>query len=484
MRKLFVLLLSLFLIFPLFSVKAFAADTKTEFSKGNKLIESSIEAVKAGDLSKGKDLYDQFNDTWVEFEDGVKEQSKQAYGDIEEKMGMVRFLFTQDPIQKDKVLTALEDLEKTNTAFLQDGYKNSDSKTKGKSATVKDLVSLLETSKNQIQDGDITSAIETMNTFSSSWLDVEGIVLTQSKKVYDDAEKDMVSVKAYLTVSPVDKDKALKIIDRMHGYLSLLSGDTSYGIVDVITIILREGLEAILVVIALLGFLNKSGQESKKVWVYGGVGVGLIVSIVLAALVKLLFTSGTFGNNNFLISGWTGVFAAVMLIYVSYWLHSKSNIASRKNELKDNSYKTLKNGSLLSLGFLAFLAVFREGTETVLFYIGMASSIKLSTLFLGILIGFAILILLSVLIIKVGLKIPMKPFFLVSSLLVFYLGLKFTGMGINGLQLAGLLPATTSDTLPTISALGVYPTWEGFIPQILLVVIAIVVSLFNKFKKQ
>ena len=83
---------------------------------------------------------------------------------------------------------------------------------------------------------------------------------------------------------------------------------------------------------------------------------------------------------------------------------------------------------------------------------------------------------------KIGLRIPMKPFFLVSSLLVFYLGLKFTGMGINGLQLAGLLPATTSDALPTISALAVYPTWQGVIPQALLVVIAIVVTLYNKIK--
>lgn len=427
-------------------------------------------------------MYERYNEAWIELEDGVKDQSKQAYGDIESKMGMVRFLLAQDPVHKDKVIRALEDLEKTNKLFISDGYKARETKTKGSTTTIKDLVALLEEAKSQIQSKDTVSAAKTMDTFSSSWLGVEGVVLTKSKKVYDDAEKDMVSVKAYLTVSPIQEDKAIKVIDRMHGYLSLLAGDTSYGIVDVISIILREGLEALLVVIALLGFLKKSGQENKKSWIYGGVIIGFIVSITLAVLVKLLLTSGTFGNNNFLISGWTGVFAAVMLIYVSYWLHSKSHVSERKNKIKDRSSESLANGSLFSLGFLAFLAVFREGTETVLFYIGMASSIKLIDLFIGIALGFAILIIIAVLILKIGLRIPMKPFFLVSSLLVFYLGLKFTGMGINGLQLAGLLPATTSDALPTIAALGVYPTWQGFLPQALLVVIAIVVTLWNKIK--
>ena len=483
MRKLFTLLLVIFLMLPMFTVKVFAADAKEELSKSNEFIKKSLETVKADDFSKGKDFYEEYNQAWIELEDGVKEQSKQAYGDIEGKMGMVKFLFSQDPVQKDKVISALEDLEKTNKAFIDGKSDSQETKTKGETATIKDLVALLEKAKSHIESGNDAEAVKTMDTFSSSWLDVEGVVLTKSKTVYDDAERDMVSAKAYLTVDPIQKDKAVKVIDRMHGYLSLLDGNTSYGIIDVITIILREGLEALLVVIALLGFLKKSDQEDKKSWIYGGVVIGSIVSIVLAVLVKLLFTSGTFGNNNFLISGWTGVFAAVMLIYVSYWLHSKSSVDSRSHGIQDKSYKSLANGSLFSLGFLAFLAVFREGTEVVLFYIGMASSIKLTDLFLGIALGFAILIIIAVLMLKIGLRIPMKPFFLVSSLLVFYLGLKFTGMGINGLQLAGVLSATSSDSLPTISALAVYPTWQGVIPQAALVVIAMLVILHNKLKR-
>ena len=122
MRKLFTLLLVVFLTLPIFTTKVFASDAKAELSKSNEFIEKSMEAIKSNDLSKGKDLYEEYNQAWIELEDGVKEQSKQAYGDIENKMGMVRFLFAQDPVQKDKLISALEDLEKTNKLFISDDY--------------------------------------------------------------------------------------------------------------------------------------------------------------------------------------------------------------------------------------------------------------------------------------------------------------------------------------------------------------------------
>lgn len=173
-----------------------------------------------------------------------------------------------------------------------------------------------------------------------------------------------------------------------------------------------------------------------------------------------------------------------MLIYVSYWLHSKSSVKAWQSYVNDKSSQAIATGSLFSLGLLAFLAVFREGTETVLFYIGMASSIKLSDLLIGIAIGMAILVFIALLILKVGLRIPMRPFFMVSSLLVFYLGLKFTGMGINGLQLAGLLPATSSDILPSIGWIGMYPTWEGFLPQLILIIVAITMLFINQINSK
>lgn len=450
-----------------------ASDANAVLTDGNKILEKAYNLVESGAVDVAKETYSTYSKTWVNYEDTIKEQSKQAYGDIEEKMGMVQFLFAQEPVQKDKLLDALKDLRQTNESFIQGKYNVSTTEKSNSKAEVKDLVIILENAEDQIKKGGNNAALESMKDFSSRWIDVEAVILTKSQKIYNDAEKDMVASKAYLSVEPKQPDKALKVIERMIGYMSQVEGDNSYSILDVITIILREGLEALLVVVALFGVLKKSGNEDKKGWIFGGVGIGLAVSCIIAILVKVLFSSGTFGNNNFLISGWTGVFAAVMLIYVSYWLHSKSSANEWQNYINSKGSKALAAGSLFSLGFLAFLAVFREGTETVLFYIGMASSVGLPVLLSGIAIGACILVIVAFLILKVGLRIPMRPFFLISSILVFYLGLKFTGMGINGLQNAGVISATSSDILPTISWLAVYPYWQSVVPQIVLVLAAI-----------
>jgi high-affinity iron transporter len=473
-----------FLLFAVLSMlmlttPVLAADANTALTDANKVLVKAYTLVKAGEVNVAKETYSTYSKAWVNYEDAIKTQSKQAYGDIEEKMGMVQFLFSQEPVQKEKLMDALKGLMETNESFIQGKYNVSTPEKNNNKVQVKDLVIILENAKNQIKKGDNNAALKSMKDFSSKWIEVEGVILTQSQKIYNDAEKDMVASKAYLLVEPKQPEKALKVIERMIGYMSQVAGDNTYSIVDVMTIILREGLEALLVVVALLGFLKKSGNEDKKGWIFGGVGIGLVVSFIIAILVKLLFSSGTFGNNNFLISGWTGVFAAIMLIYVSYWLHSKSSANEWQNYIHNKSSKALAKGSLFSLGFLAFLAVFREGTETVLFYIGMASSVGLPVLLSGIAIGALILVIVAFLMLKLGLRIPMRPFFLISSLLVFYLGLKFTGMGINGLQNAGVLSATSNDNLPTIAWLAVYPSWQSVVPQIVLVLGAIVMVVKN-----
>lgn len=472
MRKFFVYFISLSMI-VLLSQQIVFAEPKADLPNSNEKIIAAIDKANSQDFNSVKQLFDEFSKQWATFEDDIKKQSKQSYGDIEEKMGMVQFLLNQDPIQKDSLIEALQDLSNTNQSFINGSIEEDSTLNSEGNQSVNDLLLKLQKSKKQIESNNISGALKTMDEFSSVWLDVEGVVLTQSQKVYTDAESDMVTIKAYLKTGEEGKVEAIKVIDSMYTYLTPLASKSSYTIVDAVTIILREGLEALLVVIALLAFLRKSGQQDKKKWIYGGVGAGLGISVVLAVVVQIVFASGSFGNNNFLIGGYTGIFAAVMLVYMSYWLHSKSNINQWQNYIKDKGTRALATGSLFSLGLLAFLAVFREGTEVVLFYIGMASSIGLSDLLLGIGIGISILAVISFLMLKVGMRIPVRPFFLVSSILVFYLGLKFTGMGINSLQLAGVIPANTNSQLPSISWLGTYPSWEVVIPQLLVIIFAV-----------
>lgn len=482
--KLFTAILILLTAFNLLPINSFAANASNDIESANNIIIQTIQSVDKGEMDAASKQFRTFTSTWISIEDGVKKQSQQAYHDIEDKMGQVSFAFAQQPVNQAKVKNALLQLKNTNVKFIAGKYTDgSDKKSNNSTQTgdISELITLLNQSLSKINNNDIQGAKNDIEKFRKSWLNVEGVVLTQSSKVYGDAERDMVSSYSMLSSKPADVKGAKKTIEGMRDYLSPLVTKTSYNMMDAITILLREGLEGLLVVVALLGFLRKSGHEDKSKWIWIGVAVGIGISIILGTIVNLLFSAGAFGSNNFLIAGWTGVFAAVMLLYMSYWLHSKSSISEWQRYIRTQSTKALDTGSLFSLALLSFLAVFREGTETVLFFIGMASSIKLTSLLLGIVIGLFILVLLSYLILKVGLKIPMRPFFLVSSILMFYLCFKFTGMGIHGLQLAGLLPATQAP-IPTVDFFALYSTWESFIPQMILLVVAVIAAIINKGK--
>ncbi|GFZ90164.1 ferrous iron permease EfeU [Paenibacillus marchantiophytorum] len=482
MRKVFMaswIALVMFMAIP-FTANAAA---ENDLAKADEGIVSAIQAAESGKLEDASQLFDTFQMNWLTYEEGIKQRSLAAYQKIEQAMGEVSFQALKQPVDAAKLVAGLKVLHNLNQNFI-DGKLDAFGKVAKSdgNVTVASLLTLLENASNQLKQNDMAGAAESIQTLRNSWLQIEGIVLTQSSTVYTSMERDMVTAYAQLSAGPAQASDAATTIARMHANLGPLAAKTSYSMLDATTILLREGLEALLVVIALLGFLTKSGHADKKKWIWYGVIGGLVVSIALGIVVQQLFSATAFGNNNFLIAGCTGIFAAVMLLYMSYWLHSKSNISNWQQYIRDQSVKALATGSLASLSVLAFLAVFREGTETVLFMIGMASSISLKSLVGGIAIGVAILVIVSLLILKIGLKIPMRPFFLVSSFFVFYLCFKFAGMGVHGLQLAGYLPATTASWLPSWDLVALYPTLESAIPQFVLLLAAIFAVLRDRYK--
>ncbi|CCQ95479.1 FTR1 family protein [[Clostridium] ultunense Esp] len=478
-RKRLSFLLLLFFLVPAY---AFAFTPADDLKGANQSLIQAREKIEKGEVAAAKQAYEDFTQMWKKIEDGIKEASKKAYGDIEDSMGMVQFVFSQDPPNKEKILSALDQLLKVNQDFIDGKYPAEDSGASSGKQDGNELIALLDQSLTRLKEGDVKGAAQSIRQFRGMWLDIEGIILTQSQKAYQDAERDMVLSYAYLTSTPPDVEKGKEVISNMREYLAPLLAKNQYTFFDAVSILLREGLEALLVIVALLAFLDKSGHGEKKGWVWGGVGAGLGGSLFLGILVQILFTSGAFGTNNFLIAGWTGLFAAAMLLYMTYWLHNKASIENWRKYIKTKSEKALATGSLLSLAVLSFLAVFREGTETVLFFIGMASSISLSQLLGGIAFGIILLIILGILILKVGMRIPLRPFFLLSSLLVFYLSLKFTGMGIKSLQLAGLLPATHVEWFPTIEFFSIYPTAEGLILQAALLVVVLFFAVWERYR--
>jgi high-affinity iron transporter len=152
--------------------------------------------------------------------------------------------------------------------------------------------------------------------------------------------------------------------------------------------------------------------------------------------------------------------------------------------IRAKTQAAFSTGRVVSLGVLSFLAVFREGTETVLFIIGMVNQISVQQLLLGILLGFGILAIIAFFMLYVGMKLPIRPFFLVSSLIVFYLCIKFMGLGIHSLQLARALPTSNSPILPSINFIGFYPTWESAVPQIIIALGAIAFLIGSNISKR
>ncbi|HKH84022.1 MAG TPA: cytochrome c/FTR1 family iron permease [Gemmatimonadales bacterium] len=237
-------------------------------------------------------------------------------------------------------------------------------------------------------------------------------------------------------------------------------------------IMLREGLEAILIVGALLTFLVKMGASHRKKDIHIGVGAALAASVATAVAVETIFHVTP--ANQELLEGFTMAVAALVLFYVSYWLLSKMEVVKWNHFVKSKVNDALTSGSSLALASAAFLAVYREGCETVLFYKalfltgGNSSGMPVAT---GILAGSAVLVVVYIAISRFGVRLPLKPFFGLTSAFLYYMAFVFAGKGIAELQAGGLLPTNMLDWAPRVPALGIYPTIESVVAQGVLLVL-------------
>ncbi len=250
-------------------------------------------------------------------------------------------------------------------------------------------------------------------------------------------------------------------------------------------IILREGFEAMLVIMALITYLRRQGAEKQLKVIYHGVGWALLLSLLTAYLATKVFEISGAGREA--IEGVTMLVAAAVLFYVSYWLISKSESARWQSYINGKISNALSTGSKFALGFAAFLAVFREGAETVLFYQAIAGQAEgdFSAIFLGFFLGLGTLVILYRLMQSASFHLPMGLFFTLTACLLYYLAISFAGNGVLELQAANWIGITPISGAPTITWLGLYPTQETILAQLLLLIplpVAIVWWLWNRRK--
>jgi len=240
-------------------------------------------------------------------------------------------------------------------------------------------------------------------------------------------------------------------------------------------ILVREGLEAILVIGALMAFLVKTGNAHRRRDIHLGVGAALAMSLLTALALETVFVLSRSSQEG--LEGGVMMAAMATLFYVSYWLVSKMEVAKWNRFVKSKVEKALSRKSALALASVAFLAVYREGFETVLFYKALAVSGGAGAwvpVLVGIAVGAVVLAGVYVAINRFGVRLPLKPLFGVTSALLYYMAFVFAGKGAAELQESGLISLTPVAWAPRVPSMGIYPTAESLGLQGVLLLLAIV----------
>jgi high-affinity iron transporter len=247
--------------------------------------------------------------------------------------------------------------------------------------------------------------------------------------------------------------------------------------VQSLVIMLREGLEAILIIGALIAFLMKAGAAHRKRDIHIGVGAAVAMSLLTAVLLETVFVLSAAHREA--LEGWTMIVAVGVLFYVSYWLLSKMDVAKWTSYVKQRMQVAVTGGSAFALASAAFLAVYREGFETVLFYKALfVEGGAIGDTFLpvtgGIVVGGVLLAMVYIAINRWGVRLPLKPFFGLTSAFLYYMAFVFAGKGVADLQDGSVLPNTVLLGWPRVAALGIYPSMESMLAQGIMAVLAVV----------
>lgn len=240
-----------------------------------------------------------------------------------------------------------------------------------------------------------------------------------------------------------------------------------------LTILVREGVEALLIVVAMIAFLRRADRTDELRFVHGGwiaaLAAGLLTWFVATTLISLS------GASRELTEGFGGVFAALVLVFVGIWMHGKAQADAWQRYVREKLNHALNERSGWFLFGLAFIVVYREAFETILFYAAMWEDSP-GALLAGVCAGAALLGVIAWAMLHYSAKLPIAQFFRYSSILMAVLAVVLAGKGIGALQEAGLLGVTPLPFVPNIEWVGLQPS-----VQVVLAQLAALLALFVGF---
>ena len=367
-----------------------------------------------------------------------------------------------------------------------------------------ELAGQIEKTVNEALDiyrtGDGRAAKEKINDAYYGIYEKEGMEgalrVTVSSKAVGITEYQFYKVKkAMLAGDPIEKveQEAATLIEMVHENVSAM--ENAHGnqggwasFLPAFLILIREGLEAILVLVAIIAYLNKSGNEKYLDTVYNAMIAAIVASFATAYLFASVFESTAAGAGREILEGATALFAVVVLIGTSAWLGGKADARVWKQYIQGMVDKSMTSGKAKALALAAFLAVYREGAEVILFYQALFNntSTDVEMIWAGFVAGCVVIAILFFALQHGVLKIPLKPFFLFTSVLMYLLAVTFAGGGIKELQEGGVISQSPIENLPvpTIDVLGIYPTYETFGIQIALLALGVGAYLYRRHQQQ
>lgn len=425
------------------------------------------QAIASQNLESIREAYKKMNSTWTINESVVRDHSTALYGKVETAISFLRSSIETEPTNYDSIQSSFDDLKTAISNFV-DGK---DVETTLTNLTLKDGINLLKKALSQFEAGENSEAAATMKEFITIWPTIEGTVSTTNPSLYTkvESESPVIMVKGQ---EKTYQEKLSSLISE----LSQIDTSASYTAFDAMLILLREGIEALLIVMALVTTLKASKLRKGLKWVYSGALAGVLASLCIAIILQLAFPAVTSGTNREIIEGAVGIFAVAMMILIGIWLHGKSSVKKWNSFMDSQMQMVTKTGSFISMFALSFLAVFREGAETILFYVGILPRITSFDFVLGISLALIVLILIAFAMTKMSqFFLPHKVFF-VLTWMIYALAFKMLGVSIHALQLTNMISNHIVPSLPTIDLLGFYPSWEVIGAQIVFLIVIVLVT--------
>ncbi len=249
-------------------------------------------------------------------------------------------------------------------------------------------------------------------------------------------------------------------------------------------ILAREGLEAILVLGAIAAFVVRTGRRDALRYLHLGwisaIGLGVVTWVVST----YLFTIS--GATRELTEGLTALLASAVLFYVGFWMHNKLSARQWTHFVQTRIKAALDEKTLWGLAFMAFLAVYREVFEIVLFYQTLITQVAddaRQSVFSGAMAAAAVLALGAWGLFRFGIRLPLRTFFMVSAGIMMVLSVVFAGKGVAALQEAAILPVNTIP-FPRIDILGIYPNLEALGAQMVIILLAVMFSVYSAYRER